>query len=67
MTAFLLFALAKWIDADVRTPKYFLQLACVLLGGLLLGVGSGAVFPVLLHVWRWHKTTRLADHNQTER
>lgn len=29
-TAFLLFAFAKWINADVRTPWYFLQVACVL-------------------------------------
>lgn len=65
--ASLLLVLAKWINADVRTPKYFLQLSCVLLGGLLLGVGIGCFFPVLLHVWRWHKTTQLADHNQTER
>jgi hypothetical protein len=67
VTASLLSALAKWINADVRTPQYFLQFACVLLGGLLLGVGMGSIFPVLLHVWRWHKTTRLADHNQTGR
>jgi hypothetical protein len=65
--ASLLLVLAKWINADVRTSQYFLQLACVLLGGLLLGVGMGCIFPVLLHVWRWHKTTRLAGHNQTER
>jgi uncharacterized membrane protein len=45
----------------------FLELACTLIAGLLLGVGMGSFFPVLLHVWRWHKTTRLADHNQTER
>jgi hypothetical protein len=64
--ASLLLGVAKWINADVRTPQYFLQLACVLSGGLLLGVGVGALIPVLLHVWRWHKTTSLADPNQTE-
>src|SRR5580765_1935554 len=37
--ASLLLGVAKWINADVRTPQYFLQLACVLSGGLLLGVG----------------------------
>jgi hypothetical protein len=67
VSASLLLVLAKWIDADVRTPQYFLQLACVLLGGLLLGVCMGCFFPVILHVWRWHKTTRLAGHNQKER
>ncbi|HZS95837.1 MAG TPA: hypothetical protein VFA40_03590 [Terriglobales bacterium] len=64
--ASLLLGVAKWINADVRTAQYFLQLACVLSGGLLLGVGVGALIPVLLHVWRWHKTTSLADPNQTE-
>jgi len=44
VTGFLLFVLAKWINADVRTPQYFLQLACVLLGGLLLGLVRGR-FP----------------------
>ena len=67
VTASMLLVLAKWINADVRTPQYFLQLAYVLLGGLLLGVGMGSLIPVLLHVWRWHKTTQLPDRNQTER
>lgn len=67
VTASLLMVSAKWINADVRTPQYFLQFACVLLAGLLLGVGIGAFFPVLLHVWRWHRTTRLGDHSHTER
>jgi hypothetical protein len=67
VSASLLLGLAKWINADVRTPKYFLQLACTLFGGLLLGVGIGCFFPVLLHFRHWHKTTRLADHDQTER
>jgi hypothetical protein len=67
VSASLLLVLAKWINADVRTPQYFLQLTCVLLGGLLFGVAMGSIVPVLLHVWRWHKTTRLADRNLTER
>ncbi len=37
----LLFAWAKHINADVRTTQYFLQLACVLLSGLLFGVFMG--------------------------
>jgi hypothetical protein len=67
VTACLLFGFAKWMNADVRTAQYFLQLTCVLLSGLLFGVGMGSFLPVLLHLWRWHKTTRLSDHNQTER
>lgn len=67
LTASLLFAFAKWMNADVRTAQYFLQLTCVLISGLLFGVSIGCFFPVVLQVWRWHKTTRLADHNQTER
>jgi hypothetical protein len=59
VSASLLVVLAKWINADIRTPQYFLQLACFLLGFLLLGVGMGSFFPALLHLWRWHKKTRL--------
>lgn len=55
----LLFGFAKWIDADIRTPLYFLQLACALLSFLSLGVSSGCLFSVLLDAWRWHKKTRL--------
>ena len=65
--ASLLFVLAKLINADIRTSLYFLQLACVLLAGLLFGVCMGCGFPVLLSFWRWHKTTRLADGNQARR
>ena len=57
VTAFLLFGFAKWMNADVRTAQYFLQLTCILLSGLLFGVCMGCFFPVLLHVWRWHKAT----------
>jgi hypothetical protein len=57
--ALLLFALARWIDADVRTPQYFLQLTCVLLSLLSFGVCMGCFFSVLLDLWRWHNTTRL--------
>ena len=61
--AVLLFVFAKWMNADVRTAQYFLQLAAVLLGGLLFGVCMGCGFPVLLHIWRWHRTTRLTNGN----
>jgi hypothetical protein len=60
VAAFLLFGLAKWMNADVRTAWYFLQLAFVLLGGLFFGVSMGCFFPVLLRVWRWHEATRVA-------
>jgi hypothetical protein len=63
ISAVLLFVFAKWMNADVRTAQYFLQLAAVLLGGLLFGVCMGCGFPVLLHLWRWHRTTRLTDGN----
>ena len=61
VTALLLFGLAKWINVDVRTPRYFVQLACVLLSGLLFGICMGFGFSLLLKVWRWHKTTRLIE------
>ena len=67
VTAFLLLVLAQRMNADVRTPQYLLQVVCVLLGGLLLGVAMGCFVPVLLRVWRWHRATRLADHSQAER
>lgn len=66
VTAFLLFGFAKWLNADVRTVQFFLQVVCFLLGGLLLGVGTGCGFSVLLRLVRWHKTTRLSDNNQKD-
>jgi hypothetical protein len=59
VAALLLFGLAKWMNADSRTAQYLLQVACVLLGGLLFGICMGTGFSVLLRTWRWHKTTRL--------
>ena len=64
--ALLLFAFAKWLDADVRTPQFFLQLAAVLAFGLLWGVFMGAGAAVLLDVWRFHKRTRLSDSDPAE-
>ncbi len=55
----LLVWIAKWIDADVRNPQYFVQLASVLLSFLLLGVSMGCGFALLLRYWHWHKSTRL--------
>jgi len=67
VTASLLFALAKWMNADVRTPQYFFQFAAVLLSGLLFGVSVGCGFPLFLQLWHWHKATRLPDGQQTQR
>jgi hypothetical protein len=58
VAALILFALAKRIDADVRTPQYFLQLACLLLSLLSFGACQGFLFSVLLDMWRWHRKTR---------
>ena len=63
VSAALLWVLAKWINADIRTPQYFLQLTCVLLGALLFGVAMGSFFPFLLHLLSWHKATRLTEHD----
>jgi hypothetical protein len=59
VTASLLFGFVKWMNADVRTPQYYLQFACFLLSGLLFGAFMGTGFSVLLRLWRWHKATRL--------
>jgi len=67
VSATLLFAFAKWMNADVRTSQYFLQFASFLLSGLLFGVCMGCAFSALLGVWRWHKTTRLVDDSRAER
>ncbi len=66
VAAFLLFGFAKWINADVRTAKYFLGLTCVLLSGLFFGVFVGCGFSVLLRLWRWNKTTRLTSADEPE-
>jgi hypothetical protein len=66
VTASLVFVLVKWMNADVRTAQYFLQLACLLLSLLLFGVSMGCGVPVLLHFWGWHKATRLTDGKRTE-
>ena len=65
--AVLLLLCAKWINADVREPQYFLQLACVLLGGLLFGVCMGCGGVVFLRALFWNKATRLRDDNHTDR
>jgi hypothetical protein len=67
VAASLLLGLAKWINADVRTPQFFLQFASFLLSGLLFGVCMGTGFFVLLRLWRWHRATRMLDTSRTER
>jgi hypothetical protein len=57
-TALVLFGLAKWLDADIRTPRYFLYLGCVLLSFLSFGVCIGYFFSVLLRIWHWNNSTR---------
>ena len=66
-TAVLLLLCAKWINADVREPRYFLQLACVLVGGLLFGVCMGCGGIIFLRAFFWHKATRLKGENHTDR
>ena len=65
--AVLLFVFAKWMNADVRTAAYFVQLICILLSFLLLGVGAGCLVPVLLRAWGWHKASRLRDDGLRKR
>ena len=67
VTACLLFVFAKWLNADVRTPQYFLQLASVLLSGPLFGVFMGCGGVLVLRMWLWHRATRLNDNSQTGR
>jgi hypothetical protein len=57
--AVLLFALAKWLNADVRSPLFLLQVASFVLSILLFGLCTGYGFSLLLCVWRWHDTSRL--------
>jgi hypothetical protein len=66
VAASLLFGFAKWINADVRTSQYFLQLVCILLSGLLFGVCMGCGWSLLLRLWHWHKTTRLTSADEPE-
>ncbi len=61
VAALLLFGFAKWLNADIRSVLYFLQVVCVLLAGLLFGVCMGCGFSVMLRMWRWHKTTRITQ------
>lgn len=55
----LLIVFAKWLNADVRTFPYCVQVACFVLGFALFGACMGCGFAVLLYAWQWHKKTRL--------
>jgi hypothetical protein len=59
LAALLLFGFAKWLNADVRTAQYFLQLVSFLLSILSFSACTGYFFSVLLDLWEWQKTTRL--------
>jgi hypothetical protein len=64
ITSFLLFGLATWIDADVRTPQYFFQFALVVIGSLFFHAAGGCLFPLMLTIWRWHQSTRLQQQSR---
>lgn len=66
IAAVVLMVFAKWMNADVRTALHFLQVACVLLSGLLLGVSMGCGFGVLLGVLRWHNTRLVHDQQEEQ-
>jgi hypothetical protein len=62
LAAFLLFVFANWIVADAGTPtgfQLFLHFACAVLSLLSFGVCVGCSGALFLHMWRWHKRTRL--------
>jgi hypothetical protein len=59
LAALLLFGFAKWLNADVRAPQYFLQLASFLLSILAFNACWGFFFSVLLDLWKWQKATRM--------
>jgi hypothetical protein len=58
LAAAVLFCVAKWIHAGIRTPQYLVQWGCVVLSFLSLGVCAGWFLSVLLGIWQWHKSTR---------
>ena len=66
-TALVLFGFAKWLDADVRTPQYFLQLACVLLCFPLFGACVGYGFSVLLGALSSNNPSRLNSLTSMDR
>ncbi len=59
LSAAVLLVFAAWLNADVKTFQYFVQVACIVLGGLSLWVASGCGVAILLRTWYWHKETRL--------
>ena len=59
VSAILLFLIAKWMNADIKTALYLVQLACVLAGGLLFNACMGYFVSVILSIAYWHNRTRL--------
>jgi hypothetical protein len=57
--SFVLFAVAKWMNSDVRSTEYFFQSACTLGSFLLFGAFIGTGSCELLRIWRWHRQTAL--------
>jgi len=47
-----LLVFAQRMQADVRTWQYLLQLACFVLGALLLGVAMGCAVAIFTFRWR---------------
>jgi hypothetical protein len=60
VAAGVLVVFAKWLNADVRTVTYLLQVACFVLGFSLFGVCMGCGFSLLLRIANWHKSTRIS-------
>lgn len=60
VVAVVLLVFAKWLNADVRTVIYLLQVACIVVGFSLFGACMGCGFSFLLRMWNWHKSSRLS-------
>ena len=57
--AFVLIGFAQWMNADIRSPLFFLQLACTITGFVLLGVWMGYGFSLLVGLLRFHNSSKL--------
>ncbi len=64
IASLLLFGLAHWIDADVRSAEYFVELGVFVLSVVLFGVAIGCGFGEFLRMWRWHRRTKLQGYSQ---
>lgn len=59
--AFFLFVHAQRMHADVRTPMFFVQLTCFMLGVLLFGIAGGFMLGVVLYRRGLGDSNRAAD------